>query len=55
MKHDLHNLVNTNQSTQDDTLPATVASDISVAECYRGSNRRELMLIHVLSSLISVL
>ena len=32
MKHDLHYLVNTNQSTQDDTLPATAASDNSVAD-----------------------
>ena len=32
MKHDVHYLVNTNQGTQDDTLPATVASDISVAD-----------------------
>ena len=32
MRYDLHYLVNTNQSTKDDTLPATVASDISVAD-----------------------
>ena len=32
MKHDLHYPVNTNQSTHDDTLPATFASDISVAD-----------------------
>ena len=32
MKHDMHYLVNTNKSTQDDTLPATVASDISIAD-----------------------
>ena len=32
MKNDLQYLVNTNQSTQEDTLPATVASDISVAD-----------------------
>ena len=32
MKHDLHYFVNTNQSTQDDALPATVASDISVSD-----------------------
>ena len=31
MKHDLHYLVNTNESTQNDTLPGRVASDISVA------------------------
>ena len=53
MKHDLHYLVNTNESTQDDTLPARVASDFSVADML--SYRRELMLIHVLSSFISVL
>ena len=32
MKHDHHYFINTNQSTQDDTLTATVASDISVAD-----------------------
>ena len=32
MKHDLHYLVNTNQSPQDDTLPAIVALDITVAD-----------------------
>ena len=32
MKHDLHYFVNTNQSTQDDSLPVTVASDISVVD-----------------------
>ena len=34
MKHNLHYLVNTNQSTQDDTFtrPATVVPDISVAD-----------------------
>ena len=32
MKHDLHYLVNTNESTQADPLPARVASDISVAD-----------------------
>ena len=32
MKHDLHYIVNTNESTQDDTLPVRVASDISVAD-----------------------
>ena len=29
MKHDQHYFINTNQSTQDDTLTATVASDTS--------------------------
>ena len=32
MRHDLHYLINTNQSTQDDTLPATVVSDIPVED-----------------------
>ena len=32
MKHAQHYFINMNQSTQDDTLTATVASDISVAE-----------------------
>ena len=32
MKNDLHYHLNTNKSTQDDTLPARVASDISVAD-----------------------
>ena len=54
MKHDLHYLVNTNESTQYDALPARVASDISAADTL-SENRPELMLIHVLSSLISVL
>ena len=54
MKHDLHYLVNTNESTQNDTLPDRVASDISVANML-SQNRRELMLIHVLSSFINVL
>ena len=35
MKHDQHYFINTNQSTQDDTLTATVASDISVADMLR--------------------
>ena len=34
MKHDQHYFINTNQSTQDDTLTATVASDISVADMF---------------------
>ena len=29
MKHDQHYFINTNQSTQDDTLTATVAPDTS--------------------------
>ena len=33
-------LVNMNQSTQDDTLPATAALDIAVAD-----NRRELIVL----------
>ena len=32
MKHYQHYFINTNQSTQDDTLTAAVASDISVAD-----------------------
>ena len=32
MKHDQHYFINTNQNTQDDTLTATVASDISLAD-----------------------
>ena len=32
MKHDLHYPVKTNESTQDDTLSARVASDIFVAD-----------------------
>ena len=39
MKHDQFYLINTNQSTQDDTLTATVASDISVADMLSWNRR----------------
>ena len=39
MKHDQHYFINTNQSTQDDTLTASIASDISVADML-SKNRR---------------
>ena len=32
MKHDQRYVINTNQSTQDETLTATVVSDISVVD-----------------------
>ena len=46
MKHELHYLVNTNQSTQDDTLPATVASDISVVEQKRTNVDPRFILVN---------
>ena len=46
MKHDLHYLVNTNQSTQEDTLPATVASYISVSDILRTNLEARFILVN---------